>query len=124
MDTVIATHAEADAEARRTFAEPEGLSELGRAAYRKIVEVLAASGALHSGGCRVFYSPQEWRERGESYGLRSELIVVYDGGDHRRFFNNDGFGLAMDCDRIVNALNGIGLYFEPCTGWYCAVYPG
>lgn len=121
MDAVTATHLEVNEENRRTFAEPEGLSPSGRAAYRKIVEVLAKADALYSGGCKVFYSPQEWHKRGERYGLQSELIVVYDGGNHRRFFDSDGLGSFTK--QMVEALNEVGLYFEPCTGWYCAVYP-
>lgn len=75
-----------------------------------------------SGGCRAFYTPQEWRERGEQYGLNSALVVVYDGGDHAMFFDYN-----HECyraiDRMNEALAKVGYYFECCTCWYSAIYP-
>jgi hypothetical protein len=78
---------------------------------------LAASG----GGCRAFYTPEEWMERGEQYGLSSVLIICHDGGDMAPFFNSDyeayGWMEVMD-----NALRKEGFWAEPCTSWYTAVY--
>ena len=60
---------------------PEGLSPKGEAAYDAIMACLKKHEATNTGGCRVFYSPQEWAERKETYGTKAELIVVHDGGD-------------------------------------------
>lgn len=103
-------------------ARPEQLSKRGRQAYAVVMRVLKRFGATDTGGCKAFYSPKEWKARGESYGLESELIVVYDGGDHRGAFepeaeHEDSMHNAMDA-----ALKEVGLYFEPCTGWYSAIY--
>lgn len=102
--------------------KPEGLSELGEKAYQVIMNVMTKNNMTYTGGCKTFYSPKEWAERGEEYGLDSELIVVYDGGEVKEFFcyleEND------DCMEIMDqALASVGVYDEPCTCWYSAIYP-
>lgn len=70
---------------------------------------------------RNFYSPAEWRARGERYGLQSELIVVHDGGDLASFFNPDY--MCWNLQTTMNeALEKAGYYAEPCTSWYTAIY--
>lgn len=74
------------------------------------------------GGCRAFWSPKQWRDRGEDYGQKSELVLVHDGGD-----------LAPHCNALYEDarayrdfaafLRTLGYYVEQCTGWYSAVYP-
>ena len=86
--------------------------------------------ATYTGGCVAFWSPSAWRERGEARGLNSELIVVYDGSDLRRFFNMDACSDARPGSRnryalyeeMQAALEKVGLYFEECTGCHSAVY--
>ena len=103
------------------FKKPEGLSPTGEAAHAVIMKFLTKKRLVSSGGCKVFYSPAEWRERGEEYGTESELIVVYDGGDHRCAFN-------MDCecyktiDQLQEELHKVGCFFEEATCWYGSVY--
>jgi len=105
------------------YEKPGGLCPRGEAAYNAIIALLSSRGRLHSGGQRVFYTPDEWRARGEKYGLSSVLIVVYDGGDHAAYFNSD-----YDCykciDEMSDALAKAGLYVEECTSWCAAVYEG
>ena len=73
------------------------------------------------GGCRAFYTPKEWKERGEKYGQDSKLIVVYDGGDLYPLFSY--MSECREAQRKVDqALEELGYYHEPCTGWYSAVY--
>jgi hypothetical protein len=93
---------------------PQALSHLGFAAAEIIRLQAVLQGQTYTGGCKVFYSPAEWRARGESYGCNSELIVVFDGSDVRRLaeFNN-----AVDI-----ALGREDLFIECCTHWYAAVY--
>lgn len=110
---------------------------------RKIAQVIldAAFGAdeedcASGGGCRAFYTPQEWEDRGEQYGQEAELIVVYDGGDLGYYFNMDR-SYDMTCmaaeagfkpepyatyEKMRKALEAIGFYAEECTGWYSAIY--
>jgi len=103
---------------------PEGLSDVGKAAYEKIMRVLHLSNKTYTGGCKAFYSPQEWKERGEKYGLKSHLIIVYDGGELTSFFNADH--AMMDGFRkyefMRTELKDSKTYSEECTGWYSAVY--
>jgi hypothetical protein len=77
--------------------------------------------APDGGGCRTFYTPAEWRERGESYGRDSVLIVVHDGGDAAAAFSWD-----YECHNLRESLSdklaAMGLYAEQCTSWYSAIY--
>lgn len=117
---------------RDDLARPEGLSEAGSEAYDAVVAVLRKHEATRTGGCKAFYSPAEWRARGESYGTEAELVVVYDGGDLMRFFSLDAcYNELYDFpaerryatyEGMQAALEAVGLYFEECTGWYSAVY--
>jgi hypothetical protein len=105
------------------FEIPTGLSRLGRQAAQTIVK--HARGILSDasgGGCRAFYTPQEWRERGEQYGLSAELIVVHDGGDLNDFFSYDS-GYYTLVEGMNEALSAVGVYAESCTCWYTAIYP-
>lgn len=122
------THAEA-------YAMPEGLSAEGVRAYETITAFLRErfDGDLpETGGCKTFYSPKEWAERGEEYGRSSVLIVVYEGSDVAPFFSLDAcYEQARpgksNCyarqEAMADKLGAIGLYSEECTTWYCAVYP-
>lgn len=99
---------------------PEDLSAKGRAAWQIIHDYITKHGLDYTGGCRTFYSPKEWAERGEEYGWSSELIVVYDGGDVRECFDSH---IKYDHEEAITAaLSEVGLYPERCTGWYSAIY--
>lgn len=76
----------------------------------------------YTGGCRAFYTPEEWRQRGEDYGRNSALIICHDGGEVGDFFSYD-HGNYERIDQMTNALRAIGYYAEQCTSWYSAVYP-
>lgn len=78
---------------------------------------LSASG----GGCRAFYTPEEWLEREEKYGTSSVLIVCHDGGDMAAFFNPDYEAYGW-MDVMQKALQKEGFMAEQCTSWYTAVY--
>jgi len=100
---------------------PEGLDELGRKAYAAIVAELGRLGRTHTGGCRVFYSPAEWKARGERYGTDSVLVVVHDGGDHAAVFNFD-YGCYEIMEDMRKVLEKVGCFVEQCTCWHSAVY--
>jgi len=72
-------------------------------------------------GSTCFYSPAEWRERGELYGLESVLIVTHDGGDLARFcdWSRQDYR-AME--RLSKRLAAAKVYMEQCTCWYSAIY--
>jgi len=93
---------------------PEGLSLLGDVAAQIIRTQAVRQGLTNAGGCKVFYSPAEWAERGEQYGCESELVIVYDGSEARY--------LAEFNDTVGNVLAREGLFIECCTCWYAAVY--
>lgn len=104
--------------------KPKGLSKLGNKAWKTITDILKKDDMTYTGGCKSFYSPKEWKERGEQYGLTAELIVVYDGGSLMHYFDLD---TAMESEylfhtKMQEALEQIGVYAEPCTCWYAAIY--
>jgi hypothetical protein len=75
------------------------------------------------GGCKAFYSPKEWKARGESYGADSLLIICHDGGDLAHLCNFD-----YECYKAMEEFrvflrDTYGVRPEPCTCWYTAVYP-
>jgi len=114
--------------AETTSAMPADLDPLGKLAWRTIIEQMASHMApepvskFWTGGCTSFYSPKRWRERGEQYGGTSLLIVVYDGGNLRSFFEpEDKFSLHV-AEALRRALTAVGLYSEACTHWYSAIY--
>ena len=102
------------------FECPKYLTRKGKLAYQAVMSVVARHGLQYSGGCKVFYSPKQWRDRGEEYGTSSHLIVVYDGGSHREIFEPE-YGFQVQEELNVE-LRKHGLYFEHCTGWYSAIY--
>lgn len=105
------------------FKMPENLSSEGQQAHAVIMEVLKSADRMNTGGCRTFYSPSEWRERDEDFGLSSELIICYDGGDVGQFFSLDkDYPRYTYHTMMTEALARVGLYPEECTAWYSAVY--
>ena len=116
---------------------PESLDEPGRRAYEIIVAYLKERGVSDNGGCKAFYSPAEWAAREESYGTKSSLVIVYDGGAMRPVFSMDA-AYDLDCaiyqetgkkrepyslyEGMQAKLREAGLYFEECTRWYSAIY--
>lgn len=107
---------------RQGIEKPAGLSEIGEKAYAAIVSVLQRYDATYTGGCTAFYSPKEWADRDEDYGRDSHLIVVYDGGSHRAAFEPECQEESVVHEAMTKALEEVGVYIEPCTGWYGAVY--
>jgi hypothetical protein len=110
-----------DNDAKTDVSMPEGLDAKGQAAYQAIMKVLSASGATRTGGCKAFYSPEEWAAKGERYGLKSKLVVVYDGGDHRPYFTLDSEQYDL-VEKMQEALKEHGMFFEEAMTWYGAVY--
>lgn len=71
-------------------------------------------------GDAFFCSPKVWRAREEEYGLKSDLVLVYDGSDLYGIMN--GYCGGPYYEDIWNICQKHGYYFEPCTSWYCAFY--
>tara|TARA_B100000424_G_scaffold199881_1_gene156999 strand:+ start:2840 stop:3196 length:357 start_codon:yes stop_codon:yes gene_type:complete len=69
----------------------------------------------------ITYTPAQWKARGEQYGLKSECIIIHDGGEYGPFFDLD-CGHYEAHDFMQNELSKHGLYFETCTTWYSAIY--
>lgn len=105
----------------RDLAIPPKLSAGGKEAARLILDFLLAEGLTGTCGCRAFYSPQEWKQRGEEYGHNALLILVYDGGDITTCMD-PAKGQHDLVDRFSDNLEQNGFVLEPCTHWYSAIY--
>jgi len=104
----------------KEFEIPEGLSPKGLAAA-EMIRKLAEKNGWSTGGCKTFYSPEEWQSRGESYGAESLLIIVHDGGDIAPRCNLD-YMCYDEHDKFQRQFAPLGLFVESCTNWYSAVY--
>lgn len=100
---------------------PTGLTKKGREAAKVIADFLEEKGRTDHGGGGKFYSPTEWRDRGEAYGLNSMLVITHDGGDHAPAFAWDYEAAAL-MDELRQRLYKIGVFAEQCTCWYSAIY--
>ncbi|WP_301851029.1 hypothetical protein [Rhodococcus pyridinivorans] len=100
---------------------PSDLSTAGLKAAESIKEFLTCRGITDHGGGGRFYSPREWNDRGEQWGLGSLLIITHDGGDHAAAFNCDYGDYALMED-LREHLSKVGVYAEQCTSWYTAIY--
>ncbi len=99
---------------------PAGANETQRLIHSTIMRVVGHD--AYTGGCRAFYTPDQWKARGELYGLNAALVVCHDGGDLPLYFNYDYQADRM-IDKMNKALEAIGYYAEPCTSWYTGIYP-
>jgi hypothetical protein len=100
---------------------PRGLCEDGMRAYLAIMKFLMDRKMTYTGRCRAFYSPSEWKERGEWHGADSFLVVVHEGGDLDRAFDFDR-GEHELMGKMQDALAEFGLFAEQHDFWYTAIY--
>jgi len=92
-----------------------------RANVVELIRHFAHANHLGFAECRVFYSPQEWAERGELYGTGSLLVVVYDGASIGDAIEYDrcNYGLIK---KLADELSEYGMFITPCTCWYAAIH--
>ena len=100
---------------------PSGLSPLGVQAAKAVLAVAAERGSLCGGVERPFVHPDEWKARGETYGLFAELIVIHDGGPFAPLLSYD-YEEYDWIERLTKRLSPLGVYAEQCTTWYSAIY--
>lgn len=101
--------------------KPVDLCKDGEKAYDAVAKFLAKKNMTYTGGCKAFYSPREWRDRGERYGEGSVLVVVHDGGDLASVFNLDYEAYSL-YDNMDATLDKAGFYAESMTCWCTAIY--
>lgn len=105
------------------FRIPEGLSPAAVRAAEIIIGVLRKNGDLNSGGVTVFWEPQAWQaHEGDRFEIAANLVVVYDGGSHRMYFepvNKEQYAAARE---MRQALEKAGCYFEPLSHFFGGIY--
>lgn len=111
------------------LAKPEGLDAAGEKAYKVIMAFLKARKLTYVQQ-KAFYSPAEWKERGEQYGTESKLVIVIEGAEMRRCLSMDacyevarpGTNCYEPYEALQERLEAEGLYNQDCTSWYSAIY--
>ena len=99
---------------------PKTLCRAGRKAAEALREFCLKHDLTHTGG-RVFYSPEEWRARGEAHATSSLLVIVYDGAACRRALSFDGGDYrTLEAFRLI--LDSLDVFSEECTCWYSGIY--
>jgi len=105
----------------RDLAIPPELSPRGKEAARLILDFLLGERLTGTCGCRAFYSPKQWKERGKKYGHDSLLILVYDGGDISTCMD-PAEGQHELVDRFMENLEQNGFVIERLSHWCSAIY--
>jgi hypothetical protein len=83
-------------------------------AEQAFIEVIESMGMDLEG--LSFYSPKQWRDRGESYCLDADLIVVF---EEHMLYEMLLEGIVSD---LIDELGARGYWFEQGTSWYLGVY--
>jgi hypothetical protein len=100
---------------------PAGLDDEGKTLWQNIHAWLVENEFTKTGGCKAFASPEQWANRGEKYGLNSQLIIIHDGGDLAKLCNPDYEEYEL-MDKFQKFIDSLGYYLEGCTSWYSAIY--
>lgn len=100
---------------------PKGLCGFGITAVDIIRGTLRAEDALFTGGCKPFYSPDEWRDRDEWATVGGEpknvvLIVCHDGGDMSLYGGRPNLWATLRRE-----LHNAGYFVARGTGWWSYV---
>lgn len=95
---------------------PENLSDAGQRSCEVIRNYIATYDLDFTGGCKVFYSPLEWKAREEDHGCDSELIICHDGGTLSEM------NMSTCLSEITDILGPEECWVEGCECWYSAVY--
>jgi hypothetical protein len=74
-----------------------------------------------TGGCKAFYSPQEWRDRGWEVSEKVLCVVCHDGGDLAPLFNLD-YQDYKSYDQLDMMLRRRGLYTETINSTTSHIY--
>jgi hypothetical protein len=96
---------------------PLGLTDTAKKAYWIIAKALVKHGQIYTGGCRAFSNPNDW-DSTHSSCKNSLLVIIHDGGDLSYVFG----AFEKPYGEIVNALAGMNLYVEGCSGVVSGVY--
>lgn len=104
------------------LAVPKGLSEKGREAVQIILDILKDREITYTGGSKAFYSPAEWKAKGEQYCQNALLVVVYDGSAVAQCFEYAKEDYAA-IEAMDAALRAADMYPESGTHVYAGIYP-
>ena len=89
--------------------------------FNQLIEDIARQYSGDKVETPITYTPAQWKARGEQYGLKSECIVIHDGGDYGPFFDLD-HGNYEAYDFMQEELAKRGLWFFRYTTWHSAIY--
>jgi hypothetical protein len=103
------------------FAIPYNLCSQGRSAAQAILGMLTEDNECWSGGCRAFFSPQEWRNKGHELIDRTVLVVLHDGGIMSEYFDPVYGGQRYE--RQLQYLRENSFFAEHISHFYAEILP-
>lgn len=109
-------------ENKKDFDVPDNATEEQKTLCKLITSWCVDRKLVSTGGCKVFYTAEDWLNRGQVYGREATLIIAHDGGDMARVCNIDYEAYDL-VDKFAKFLETHGYYMEQCTSWYSAIYP-
>ena len=103
---------------------PTGLTRKGRK-IAFFIQQLAKERDWNSGGQKIFWSPQEWKDKGERW-IGKHLNILHEGGDHAPSFSMDysyEWGSYADYEAMLKMLEDkFSVYAENGHSWNSAIY--
>jgi len=95
----------------------------------KIKKFITDFATKHYGSAKDidFYTPQEWADRGEQYGVNSEMVIVFEGNPLYHTLNMldvmGDFGPNISrYDLFTEQLAELGFYIELGHSWNAGIY--
>lgn len=100
---------------------PEALSSDMRCIIRGLRYWLLNRGDAFTGGCKAFWTPDEWRDNGYGVNSKVECVIVHDGGSLAKYFNMDYMDYKA-FDDMHRFLNLRGYWAEAQTSCVTFIY--
>lgn len=76
---------------------------------------------ISGGGCKAFYTPEEWSRLGHHDSDRAMLVVCHDGGSLAQIFNHDYCDYDM-IDMMASLLQDNGYFAEQWTSYSTGIF--
>jgi hypothetical protein len=91
-----------------------------RTRIKKVFEKVCRNNGCTMDGLR-FYSPKQWKERGERYGQNSVMSTIFE--EHQgMYYTMNAIGSFKLQNELVEELAKIGYWFELGNSWYLSIY--
>lgn len=106
------------------LALPEDIPQSVKEALREVRDLAGATWerGASTGGCKAFYSPQEFRAKGHEVHEKVLCVVIHDGGDLAPLFNLD-YEDYKAYDKMDQIFRARGIYAEAINSCKTHIHP-